>query len=86
MSSVCCFCGNKNFKEALTQYIYKHDGKFLAINGVPCRQCAYCGEQYFEGSVLKCIEEKFNEIHLCGRKAEKEMRVPVEEFVDLQKA
>jgi len=57
MNKVCNFCGNKNFRIKKVQYIYRHDGKFLIVNDVPCEECEYCGEQYFKSDVLKKIEK-----------------------------
>ena len=84
MSQVCHFCGNKNFKKNTVQYIYRHNNQFLIVNDVPCEQCEYCGEQYFEGEVLRKIEEEFNIIYVQGKKVKKELRVPVEQFMELQ--
>jgi len=86
MSTVCHFCGNKNFKKGMVQYIYRHDNHFLIVNDVPCEQCEYCGEQYFEGKVLRAIEEEFKQIYQRGKKAKKELNVPVEQFMELQYA
>ena len=66
--------------------IYRHDDKFLIVNDVPCLQCAYCGEQYFEGPILRNIEKKFHEIHVQGHKASQEIHIPVEPFLALQQA
>ncbi len=77
---ICNFCGNKNFKIKRVQYIYKHEGKFLVVNDVPCEECEFCGEQYFEAKVLKKIENDFNEINSLKRKAKKKIEVPVEDF------
>ena len=60
--------------------------KFLIVDDVPCLQCAYCGEQYFEGRVLRDIEKRFNELHVQGQKASKEVQIPVEHFTDLCQA
>ena len=49
MNSNCHFCGNKNFKNNQVQYIYQLNNQFLIMDGVPCEQCEFCGEQYFEG-------------------------------------
>ncbi len=78
----CNFCGNKNFKETHTQYIYRHDSQFLVVNNVPCEQCEFCGEQYFKAEVLKKIEESFKE-YISGKIAKKELAVPVEEFAEI---
>ncbi|MEK6657450.1 MAG: YgiT-type zinc finger protein [Nitrospirota bacterium] len=80
---VCNFCGNKNFRERHVQYIYKHNDQFLVVNNVPCEECEYCGEQYFKAEVLKKIEEDFNAIYQSGKKAKKEVKVPVEEYVEI---
>lgn len=86
MNPKCHFCGNKNFKETRVQYIYRHDNQFLIVNEVPCEQCEYCGEQYFSGNVLRRIEEKFNKIYREGKKAKVEVKVPVEQFAELQQS
>ena len=53
------------------------------MNNVPCEECEFCGEQYFEANILKRIEFEFNEIHSTRKKATREIHVPVEEFVEL---
>lgn len=83
MNKVCQFCGNKNFKKAEVEYIYRHDGKMFMVNGVPCEQCEYCGEQYFKANTLKTIENEFNRIYLKGKKTHK-VSVPVEKYMELQ--
>jgi YgiT-type zinc finger domain-containing protein len=80
MNTKCHFCGNKNFKQTKVQYIYKHNGKFLIMDEVPCEQCEFCGEQYFEGKILRQIEEEFNRIYVQGKKPIKELRIPIEPF------
>ncbi|GMT50341.1 MAG: hypothetical protein IEMM0008_1880 [bacterium] len=80
----CHFCGNKNFKDLDVEYTYKHDSKWLVMDDVPCKQCEFCGEQYFQASVLKEIELEFNAIYSHGKKVKREMSVPVGRFHDLQ--
>lgn len=80
---ICNLCGNKKFEEKLIQYIYRHNEKFLVVNNVPCEECEYCGEQYFKAEVLKKIEKEFNDIYFSGKKVKKEVKVPVEEFVEI---
>lgn len=80
MNKICNFCGNKNFRETRVQYIYKHDGKMLIVDDVPCEQCAFCGEQYFKSEVLKKIENDFSEVYASGRKAKSQVLVPIEQF------
>ena len=82
MNKICNFCGNKNFREKEVQYIYQHDGKYLIVNNVPCEECDYCGEQYFEAQSLKKIESDFNQIYVSGKEPKNKIEVPVEEFVD----
>ena len=84
MQTGCSFCGHRELESRETQYIYRHDGQFLIVDDVPCLQCSYCGEQYFEARVLKGIEKKFDELHVHGSKASKAVQVPVENFLDLQ--
>jgi len=82
MNKICNFCGNKNFRKKEVQYVYKHDGKYLIVNNVPCEECEYCGEQYFEAQSLKKIESDFNQIYVSGKKPRNKIEVPVEEFVE----
>ena len=86
MPTKCVFCGHKYLHPVQTQYIYRHDDKFLIVNDVPCLQCVYCGEQYFAGPILRNIEKKFHEIHVQGHKASQEIHIPVEPFLALQQA
>ena len=80
MNTQCNFCGNKNFIIVRTQYIYKHDGKLLIVDDVPCEQCEFCGEQYFAADVLSKIEKDFMEVYSSRKKARSEILVPVESF------
>jgi len=68
----------------LTFAIASHDNNFLIVDDVPCEQCEYCGEQYFEGIVLRRIEDEFKRIHIQGKKPKQELRVPIEQFSQLQ--
>lgn len=81
----CNFCGHKHVREAQVQYIYRHDDKLLVVNNVPCEQCEFCGENYFKAQVLHDIELDFKKIYSAGKKAKKELRVPVEEYLDVHK-
>ena len=80
MSKKCSFCGNQKTIQKTVQYIYKHNGKFLLLNNVPCEECSFCGEQYFAADVLKKIEHEFNEIYVDGKKATGIVKVPVEVY------
>ena len=79
----CSFCGNNNFKEVETEYTYKHDGKYLIVEKVPCEQCTFCGEQYFKADVLKRIENEFFSIHKGNKRVKKELIIPVENFKEV---
>ena len=83
MSKVCNFCGNVNFKTKQIQYIYRYNNQFLIVNDVPCEECEYCGEQYFEADVLKKIEKDFMDIYLNGKRSKQSIEVPVEDFAEL---
>jgi YgiT-type zinc finger domain-containing protein len=83
MNKVCGFCGNKNFRIKKVQYIYRHDGNFLIVNGMPCEECEYCGEQYFKADVLKKIEKDFMEIYSTGKEPKRTIQIPVEEFAEI---
>ena len=53
------------------------------MDNVPCEECEYCGEQYFKAKALKKIEENFKAIYHSGKKAKREVTVPVEEFAEI---
>lgn len=80
MDKKCGFCGNKGYSRKNVQYIYRHGDNMMIMNNVPCEECDFCGEQYFEAGALKKIEKAFFDIHQSGKKAAKEISVPVEEF------
>ncbi len=80
---ICHFCGNKNFVENHVQYTYQRNGKYIMVENVPCEQCEYCGEQYFEAKVLKQIEKEFEAIYSKGKKVKKEIIIPVESFSEI---
>ena len=83
MTKTCNFCGNKNFTKKSVEYVYKQKGQYFFVNNVPCEECDYCGEQYFSATVLKKVEEEFNNIYVTGSKKVKEIKVPVEEYLEL---
>ena len=82
---VCSFCGNKNIKNTLTEYTYRHKGKYMIFNNVPAQQCEFCGEKYFESKVLRKIENEFFAV-INGKKVTKGIRVPVEDFSSVEVA
>jgi len=80
---ICHFCGNKNFKKNKVQYTYKRDNRYIIVDEVPCEQCEFCGEQYFEASVLKNIELEFDEIYSKGKNINNKIIVPIEAYTDI---
>ena len=85
MKEVCNFCGNRNFVRKEVEYMYRREGRMLLVEHVPCEECEYCGERYYGAATLKKIEREFDEIHREGKKARKEITVPVEEYIELKK-
>jgi YgiT-type zinc finger domain-containing protein len=83
MRDACSFCGNGHFAPKAVQYIYRRDGKLFVVNGVPCEECTYCGERYYQGPVLERIEREFDRIYHEGKRPRAEVAVPVEEFVEV---
>ncbi|MCQ8105465.1 type II toxin-antitoxin system MqsA family antitoxin [Methylomonas sp. SURF-2] len=56
MTEQCSFCGHKHLSHKLTRYLHQQGDELLIIDDVPCLECDFCGEQYFEAAVLKAIE------------------------------
>ena len=77
------FCGNKNLSPKKVQYIYKHNGSFFVVDDVPCLQCDFCGEQYFEGPVLEKIENNFFQISKNQKFPKQILQVPAENYADI---
>jgi len=71
---ICHFCGNKNFNKKNVQYTYKHNDKFFIVNDVPCEECEYC------------IEKEFSQIYASGKVPTSEIKVPIENFIEIQNA
>ncbi len=80
MSGKCSFCGNTDFRSAQVQYVDRRDGSMLIVNGVPCEECTYCGERYYEAVVLKKIEREFEAIRSGKRRPRKEVTVPIDDY------
>ena len=51
----CVFCGNHNLIAKKVQYLFKHKSDIMIVNGVPCEEYSFCGEQYFKGEELEKI-------------------------------
>ncbi len=52
----CAFCGHKHLKAKNTRYIHQQGEELLIMGNVPCLECEFCHEPYFEARVLKAIE------------------------------
>lgn len=69
---VCHFFGNKNLKNSAVQYTFKPDEKLLFV-------------QYFRTDVLKQIENALHTIYQQGKRATKELLVPIEYFSEVKR-
>ncbi|MBF0614286.1 MAG: YgiT-type zinc finger protein [Magnetococcales bacterium] len=38
------------------EYLYQSGERLLVVTDVPCLECAFCGERYFEAVVLKRLD------------------------------
>ncbi len=83
MSQHCAFCGHKHLTARTTRYIHQQADELLIVNEVPCLECNYCGEQYFDVSVLKRIEAEHRAIVLQGKQPQAIKPVAVESFASL---
>ena len=79
----CSFCGNTKFLSKKVQYMYRKDDRMLLMNNVPCEECAFCGEQYFEARTLKQIEDEFQRISSGAKTPDSTVQVPLEEFASV---
>ena len=80
MNKKCNFCGNKNFKHKTVQYILRRNNRVFIMDGVPCEECEYCGEQYFNALDLKKIDSRFEKVTTGHKKPYRKIMVPVEQF------
>lgn len=83
MSEQCVFCGHKHLISKTTRYIYQKDQRMLVVDHVPCLECTFCGEQYFDALVLERIENDYQAINNQQRQPQRIMQVAVEEFSSL---
>ncbi|MBF0284664.1 MAG: type II toxin-antitoxin system MqsA family antitoxin [Magnetococcales bacterium] len=83
MAGSCPFCGHKNMASKTVEYLYRIGDRLMMVTGVPCLECEYCGEQYFEAAVLKRIEADFLAIESETKTPMKTIQVPVESFASL---
>lgn len=83
MNTVCAFCGNKNLSQKRVRYIYQNNGNYFFVDDVPCMQCDYCGEQYFEAKEIIKIENAFSDIINHKKHTHKKLEIPVENFSEM---
>lgn len=82
----CNFCGHSVLNEKRVQYLYKHDDHFLMVNDVPCEECEFCGERYYQAKILKRIEKEFNSIYNSNKNIKRKLSMPIEDFSELEAA
>ena len=82
MTQICAFCGNKHLSAKKVRYMHQVDSELLFVDGVPCIECDFCGEQYFDGPVLMQIEREHEAI-LAHKKQAKYRQVAVESFEEI---
>lgn len=80
MSESCAFCGHKHLSAKTTRYFHEQGDEILIVNAVPCLECDYCGEQYFDAAVLKYIEAEHFAILQQGKTPQSVRQVAIEEF------
>ncbi len=83
MDGQCPFCGHRHMAAKAVEYLYRSGERLMVVTDVPCLQCDFCGEQYFEAAVLKKIEADFHAIQSAAKKPLKTIQVPVEAFANL---
>jgi len=76
----CSFCGNTNLSQKNVRYIYQREDNFMVVDDVPCLECDYCSEQYFDASVLKKTERDYMDVTKQRKVPARSMQVAVESF------
>jgi YgiT-type zinc finger domain-containing protein len=80
MSQKCNFCGHAHLSETRTRYIHQQGDDILIVDEVPCLECEYCGEQYFDIGTLKKIEADHAALSAHRKQPQRTLQVAVEEF------
>lgn len=83
MSEQCSFCGHAHLTERRTRYIHQSGDDLLIVEGVPCLECDYCGEQYFAIDALKRIEADHAALSTHRKQPSRVLQVAVEEYRSL---
>lgn len=84
MSEQCAFCGNKHLYANTTRYIHQQGDELLIVDDVPCIECEFCGEQYFDAAVLKAIEAEHLALLQHRKTPSRVWSVAVESFAELK--
>ncbi len=80
MTGQCSFCGNKHLSAKRTRYIHQQGSEMLIVEDVPCIECDYCGEQYFEIGTLKRIEADHTALLARQKRPRRTIQVAVEDY------
>lgn len=83
MTEQCAFCGNTHLSATTARYLHQCNGALLIVEDVPCLQCDFCGEQYFEIDTLKRIEADHREIKEQRRQPLSYVQVAMERFAQV---
>lgn len=83
MPEQCVFCGHKHLVSKEIRYIYQKDGQMLVVEHVPCTECVFCGEQYFDAVVLQKIELEYLAISQQQKHPQRMINVAVQEFAGI---
>jgi len=83
MSQHCAFCGHRHLVAKTTRYLHQQGDELLIVEDVPCSECGYCGEHYFDAAVLKKIEAEHAEILYQGKQPQAVKTVALESFAAL---
>ena len=80
MTQQCVFCGHEHLAAKTTRYIYQKNAQLFVVEQVPCTECQFCGEEYFDFSVLQKIEKDYIAISTNQKQPQRLMQVAVENF------
>ena len=83
MTEQCSFCGNKSLSLKTTRYLHQQGEDLMLVEQVPCVECDFCGEQYFDIGILKRIEAEHLAISEHRRQPNRYVQVAVENFTGL---
>ena len=76
----CNFCGSDRYEQRHTEYLYRHQGKYLLVPNTPVEKCLECGMVYYEAEVLKKIERSFFAIHKNTEQPDSLIEIPTKSY------